>query len=99
MKVIDGKKYYSIGELSQILNKQRLTILRWYEYEETQEVKLLPPYIRIGETNGGVRYWAEDEIYKFDEFFANKKHGDMTKISNKYNGVHKKNRLDTLNDK
>ena len=32
MKVINNECYFTLGEVSQMLNKTRLTILRWYEF-------------------------------------------------------------------
>lgn len=83
MKVIDGKIHYSITEVSQLIGKTRCTILRWYETGSP----LLPEYTTLGKMN--VRYWKADDIPKFKEFESSMTYGDMTNISNKYNGRNK----------
>ena len=47
MKIIDGKMYYSLTEIGAIIGRTKVTILRWYEYEETLPVeqRILPDYI------------------------------------------------------
>lgn len=88
MKLINNEIYYSLGEVTQLIGKTRLTILRWYEFESTQDVKYLPEYKQIG--GNKARYFRRDDLYKFSEFQNNHMNGEMAKISNKYNGVNKK---------
>lgn len=87
MKIINGEKYYTISEVSQLIGVTRVTILRWYEYEKNKDSKyncILPSYIRMGGNN--TMYFNEKDIYKFKEFKDNTKKGDMAQISGKYNG-------------
>lgn len=83
MKVINNKKHYTISEVAEIIGVTRCTILRWYEYEQDKEVKLLPSYITQGKANA--RYWSEDDIEQFKQFKMNTPRGAMADISNKYN--------------
>lgn len=87
MKIINGEKYYTISEVSQLIGVTRVTILRWYEYEKNKGPQyecLLPPFIRIGGNNA--MYFKENDLSKFEEFKIKTKKGDMTQISDKYNG-------------
>ena len=83
MKKINGELYYSITEIGYLVDKTKLTILRWYETGSP----LLPEYTTLGKMN--VRYWKADDIPKFKEFESSMTYGDMTNISNKYNGRNK----------
>ena len=86
MKKINGELYYSLTEVGLIINKTKLTILRWYEYEQTlpEEERLLPQYIEWG--NCKTKYIKFADIDKVQEFVKNKKRGCMKNISDKYNG-------------
>ena len=87
MKIIDGKMYYSLTEIGAIIGRTKVTILRWYEYEEMQNDSykhILPKYKRIGGNNA--MYFSINDLPKFDIFRNNTKKGDMAKVSNKYNG-------------
>lgn len=86
MKKINDELYYSLTEVGLIINKTKLTILRWYEYEETlpEEERLLPQYIEWG--NCKTKYIKFADIDKVQEFVKNKKRGSMKNISDKYNG-------------
>lgn len=87
MKIINGERYYTTSETAAIVGVTRATLLRWYEYQETLDVKVLPEFIRIGGHN--TKYWSDTNIQKIVQFKKSKKQGDMAQISNKYNGAKK----------
>ena len=84
MKVINNECYFTLGEVSQMLNKTRLTILRWYEYDATNSEPQLPKWTTLeGSTT---RYFSLDDIEKLKEFSRSKKYGEMVNVTSKYNG-------------
>ena len=87
MKKINGELYYSLTEVGLIINKTKLTIVRWYEYEQTlpEEERLLPQYIEWG--NCKTKYIKFTDMDKVHQFVKNKKRGNMKNISDKYNGT------------
>lgn len=87
MKKINGELYYSLTEVGLIIDKTKLTILRWYEYEQTlpEEERLLPQYIEWG--NCKTKYIKFTDMDKVYQFVKNKKRGNMKNISDKYNGT------------
>ena len=87
MKIINGQRYYTTSETAGLVGVTRATLIRWYEYQDTIDVKVLPDYIRVGGHN--TRYWSEENLDKIVQFKKSKKQGDMALISSKYNGVHK----------
>ena len=87
MKIINGQRHYTTSETAAIVGVTRATLIRWYEYQDTIDVKVLPDYIRVGGHN--TKYWSEENIDKIVQFKKSKKQGDMALISSKYNGVRK----------
>ena len=87
MKIIDGKMYYSLTEIGAIIGRTKVTILRWYEYEETLPVeqRILPGYITLGQQHA--KYFAAQDIDTFYEFMKTNKRGTMKNVSDKYNGT------------
>ena len=83
---IDGKMYYSLTEIGAIIGRTKVTILRWYEYEETlpAEQRILPNYITLGQQHA--KYFAAQDIDTFYEFMKTNRRGTMKNISDKYNG-------------
>ena len=86
MKKINGELYYSITEVGYLVDKTKLTILRWYEYEQTLPVeqRRLPNYITLGQQHA--KYFAAQDIDTFYEFMKTNKRGNMKNVSDKYNG-------------
>lgn len=84
MKIVNDERYYTLGEVSSIIGKTRVTILRWYEYEAQTNQKFLPEptYFK----NPKIRYYSEDDLEKFAEFKNHTPRGAMVEVSNKYNG-------------
>ena len=62
MKIINGQRHYTTSETAAIVGVTRATLLRWYEYQDTIDVKVLPDYIRVGGHN--TKYWSEENIDK-----------------------------------
>lgn len=87
MKIINGQRYYTTSETAAIVGVTRVTLLRWYEYQDTIDVKVLPEFITLGGHH--TKYWSDESIQKIIQFKQSKKQGDMTLISSKYNGVKK----------
>ena len=87
MKKINGELYYSITEVGYLVDKTKLTILRWYEFEQTlpEQERLLPPYIEWGNCN--TKFIKVEDMDKVYEFIKHKKRGNMKNISDKYNGT------------
>ena len=84
MKVINNECYFTLGEVSQMLNKTRLTILRWYEYDAMNPEPKLPKWLTLeGSTT---RYFSMEDVEKLKEFSRSKKYGAMKDVTSKYNG-------------
>lgn len=70
MKNIDGKNYYSIGEVAEKVGKSKLTIRLWDEHSKREQEegrnRYIPEPMRFGEL--GVRHWSEHDIEAIRQF-------------------------------
>ncbi len=78
MKVINGKVFLTIGEVSKIIDRNTHTIKNWYEWydqnEEAQKENLLPEIYRELD-NKRTRYFLENDIEKLINFRDKIKYG------------------------
>ena len=81
MKIIDGVKYYKIGEAAKLINKSPQTIKHWYEWVEYtgDKSKQLPKVYHLD--NRGTRYFREQDIPALQKFGENIKYGEMSEFN------------------
>lgn len=76
-KVIDGKKYYSIGQVAALVGKTGQTVRLWDMWSEAEEAegreRFIPRPIRVGKL--GVRYFAEEDLPAIKKFAKNIPYG------------------------
>ena len=87
MKIINGEMYYNLTEVGQLISKTKVTLYRWYEFEEMlpEEERVLPKIVEVGKTK--TKYILASELEKFNLFKTIHKKGSMNKVSEKYNGA------------
>jgi hypothetical protein len=81
MKIIDEKRFLTIGEVSGIIKRTARTIKNWYEWaEQTEALKELPVmYVNLDKK--GTRYFLEDDIPKLELFRDTIDYGKMATYS------------------
>lgn len=85
------KGHMKIEEVAVRLGVSTQTINRWYRFKrqnpEHQLSKLLPEYTKekTAITGADVRYWNQDDLFKFIEFQSHVKLG-RTGVMGKYDG-------------
>lgn len=92
MKIINGKMYFSRGEVAEMVGRTPQTIHLWDkwsdELEARGEKRLIPAPIRYGEPNDGryrYRYWSMEDIEEIKKFAENLKYGDLSQFTNRRN--------------
>lgn len=84
MKILDGVKYYTVGEAAALVNRSAQMLRLWDKWSDERESqgleRFIPKPIRLDKTK--TRYWDEFEIGVLMQFANFKKQGllkDYTK--------------------
>lgn len=83
MKIIDGIKYLTIGEVAKILERRTLTIKNWYEWAETQTDALEHPLPEVYQDldQRKTRYFKEEDVSLLIEFKKNIQYGQLADVN------------------
>lgn len=90
MKIIDGVKYLSIGEVSTAVGRGAVTIIRWVNWysglSEAEKANLpkLPQPIRVGSKQ--IRFFKESDIQSLIAFRDKMSYGVMADFNRNYWG-------------
>ena len=83
IKVKDGVKYLSIGDMSAEIGVTALTLKRWIKWGESKNIEM-PERFKFG--NSPTAYFREDAIEKFRQFRKDVKFGDMADFNKQFWG-------------
>lgn len=82
MKFTEGKNWYKVGEVCQMLNRSLSTINVWYEAQDfANENNIHFPFVlpepRTDLDNRGSRFWDDEGVNKLKRFRDNLMRGDL----------------------
>ena len=82
MKYFEGKNWYKVGEVAQMVERSLPTINVWYNAEAyaLENGIHFPFYLPTPRTdldNRGSRYWSDDDVSKLKKFRDNLMRGDL----------------------
>lgn len=80
MKTVDGVKYFTIGEVSNMIGRTAQTIKNWYQYEAETDENLLPEPNREIDAKR-TYYFKESDIVKLEQFRDSIKYGTMAEFN------------------
>lgn len=81
MKHIDGKVFYTIGEVAKKIERGAQTIKNWYEWAEVNNALDMLPTVYTNLDAKGTRYFEESDIDKLIDFKKQIKYGMMADIN------------------
>lgn len=81
MKIIDGKKFMTIGEVADMIGRTARTIKNWYEWAEQSEALKELPAIHTHLDKKGTRYFEENDIPALESFRDTIDYGKMAEYS------------------
>ena len=82
MKVVNGEKFLTIGEVGEKIDRLPQTIKRWYDWWKKQDLAIrqkypLPAEYRVLDRKG-TRYYREEDLDKLIAFRDNLEYGIMS---------------------
>lgn len=95
MKVIDGEKYLTIGEVSKEIGRGVVTIKNWYEYKDEYGANLPEMFQHFDKK--GTRYFKEKDIPKLIAFRDSISYGQLAEVSRRKWGERNPNKRSAQN--
>lgn len=82
MKVVDGVKYLTIGEVAKLLSRRTQTIKNWYEWAGTQESLDNPlPELHQDLDARSTRFFKEADIQMLIDFRDSIQYGQLADVN------------------
>jgi hypothetical protein len=97
MKVIDGRRYYTINETAELISVTKLTVHKWdvlsRKGKEVGMGRLVP---EPKWTDGGNRMWNDDDIDKMRDFTTHMEYGQLSDYKSQYQKIKAKQIMEEL---